>query len=66
MSDARKTALKTDYRATYNGWGHFASVIDYIYYQGFSQCPEYETIVRQYKDIMYISDHYPIKAKLIF
>ena len=66
MSDARKTAQKTDYRATYNGWGRFASVIDYIYYQGFSSCLEYETIVRQYKDISYISDHYPIVARLVF
>jgi len=66
MSDARKTAAKTDYRATYNGWGRFASVIDYIYYNGFTSCLEYETIVRQYKDILYISDHYPIVARLVF
>ena len=62
MSDARRTAAKTDYRATYNGWGRFASVIDYIYYRGFSSCPEYETIVKQYANVQYISDHYPIVA----
>ena len=50
----------------YNGWGRFASVIDYIYYNGFTSCLEYETIVRQYKDILYISDHYPIVARLVF
>lgn len=66
MSDARRTAAKTDYRATYNGWGRFASMIDYIYYRGFSSCLEYETIVRQYKNIPYISDHYPIIARLVF
>jgi endonuclease/exonuclease/phosphatase family metal-dependent hydrolase len=66
MKDARKTAAKTDNRATYNGWGRFASVIDYIYYDGFTSCPEYETIVRQYKNIPYISDHYPIVARLVF
>ena len=66
MKDARRTAEKTDCRATYNGWGRFASVIDYIYYDGFTSCPEYETIVRQYKNIPYISDHYPIVARLVF
>ena len=66
MKDAKKTAEKTDSRATFNGWGARAIVIDYIYYSGFSACPEYETIVRQYKDVLYISDHYPIVARLIF
>ena len=66
MLDARKTAEKTDFRATFNGWGSRAIVIDFIYYSGFSSCPEYETIVRQYEEVPYISDHYPIMARLIF
>ena len=66
MSDARKTALKTDSRATFNGWGSRALYIDYIYHCGFSECVEYETIVRQYKDVPYISDHYPVVARLVF
>ena len=66
MLNAKFTAEKTDSRATFNGWGERAIVIDYIYYAGFSACPEYETIVRQYKNVPYISDHYPIVAKLIF
>ena len=66
MSDARKTAVKTDSRATFNGWGSTALFIDYIYYSGFSECVEFETIVRQYKDVPYISDHYPIMSRLRF
>ena len=66
MKDARKTAEKTDSRATFNGWGARALVIDYIYHSGFSACPEYETIVRQYKGVPYISDHYPVVARLKF
>lgn len=66
MLDARKTALKTDSRATFNAWGKSASIIDYIYHSGFSECAEFETIVRQYKGVLYISDHYPIVARLIF
>ena len=66
MLSAKVTAEKTDRRATFNGWGERALIIDYIYYAGFSACPEYETIVRQYKGVPYISDHYPIVARLIF
>ena len=66
MLSAKATAEKTDRRATFNGWGERALVIDYIYYSGFSACPEYETIVRQYKGVPYISDHYPIVARLKF
>ena len=66
MSDARKTAAKTDDLATFNGWGESSRVIDYIYYRGFSSCPEYETIVNKYENVEYISDHYPIVARLVF
>jgi endonuclease/exonuclease/phosphatase family metal-dependent hydrolase len=68
MLDARTTAPKTDNLATFNDWGDTTKekVIDYIYYRGFSSCPEYETIVTQYENIQYISDHYPIVARLMF
>ena len=66
MLDARKTAIKTGSRATFNAWGKSASIIDYIYHSGFSECAEFETIVRQYKDVLYISDHYPIVSRLVF
>ena len=66
MLDARKTAIKTDSRATFNAWGKSASIIDYIYHSGFSECAEFETIVRQYKGVLYISDHYPIVSRLVF
>ena len=66
MLDARTTAEETDDRPTVNGWGNDARVIDYIYYRGFASCPEYETIDKQYGNIQYISDHYPIVARLMF
>ena len=69
MLDARTTAAKTDNLPTFNGFGNedeSPRVIDYIYYRGFSSCPEYETIVKQYANIQYISDHYPIVARLVF
>ena len=68
MQSARKIAPKTDNAATFNNWGKAKAdmVIDYIYVSGFSACTEYHTINEKYGDWKYISDHYPIYAKLIF
>lgn len=68
MKSARVTAAKTDNSATYNGWGKAGtgSVIDHIYYSGFSSCPVFEVIKKPYDGRALISDHYPVKASLIF
>ena len=67
MLDARITAEEAVDLPTFNGFGDGEErVIDYIYYRGFSSCPEYETIVKQYANVQYISDHYPIVARLMF
>lgn len=69
MVSAREIAVKTDHHITYNGWGSVkdpATIIDYIYYTGFSACTVYETITKPYYDRTYISDHYPITATLVF
>ncbi len=66
MQSARKIAEKTDSHDTYNGWGRGKGVIDYIYVSGFSSCPEFQTVVKRYKDRKFISDHYPVFARVIF
>lgn len=66
MRSARNIAEKTDDHATYNGWGKSSTMIDYIYVSGFSSCPEYQTVTKRYEDRKFISDHYPIFARLIF
>ena len=68
MKSTRKIAAKTDGHHTYNGWGKASkdSVIDYIYISGFSACPEYQTVTKRYSDRTFISDHYPVTARLIF
>ena len=68
MSSTRKIATKTDNNRTFNHWGKAADdmIIDYIYVSGFSSCPEYQTVTRSYFNRKYISDHYPIFARLIF
>lgn len=68
MKSARKFASQTDSHATFNNWGKAKDdeIIDYIYYSGFSSCLEYQTITRKYDNRKFISDHYPITARLIF
>lgn len=66
MLNTRETAVKTDRQDTFNGWGKGGGIIDYIWFKGFSSCTEYETITKPYMERAYISDHYPIRATLIF
>ena len=68
MQSARKIAPRTDNHPTFNNWGKIKPdmVIDYIYVSGFSACPEYHTVTEKYGNWKYVSDHYPIYAKLIF
>ena len=68
MKNAREEAVKTDHHGTYNGWGKAGpdSIIDFVWYKGFSSCPVYETITKPYMERAFISDHYPITATLVF
>jgi len=68
MSNARIFAKTTDTGITFNAWGRKESqqTIDYIFYRGFRECPVFEVIRKSYYDLTYISDHYPIRAELIF
>lgn len=66
MKNTREVAAKTDDHFTFNGWGTAKDTIDYIWYSGFDSCPEYETITKHYQERTFISDHFPIKASLVF
>ena len=68
MKNTRNQAIKTDEGFTYHGWGkkQEGKPIDHIFYTGFSSCPTYEVIRKEYYGRKFISDHYPIKATLIF
>lgn len=66
MENARVSAVKTDNEGTYNNWGKASDVIDHIYYSGFSSCPEFQTVTKKYADRKFVSDHFPITARLIF
>ena len=68
MQSARKAATKTDNHNTFNGWSVKPSdlIIDYIYFSGFSSCPEYQTVNSKYAGKPFVSDHYPIFARLVF
>ncbi len=66
MKSARKIAQTTDNKGTFNNWGKADKTVDYIYISGFGSCPEYQTVTKKYSDWKFISDHYPVAAKLIF
>ena len=66
MQSVRKVAEKTDAHDTFNGWGRGKGIIDYIYVSGFSYYPEYQTVTKRYADRKFVSDHYPVCARLIF
>ena len=68
MLSARKIAADTDSHNTFNGWSvkPTDSVIDYIYISGFSSCPQYRTVTEKYAERPFVSDHYPIFARVIF
>ncbi len=66
MKNARTTAVKTDDHFSYNGWGKASTTIDYVWYSGFSTCTEFETVTKPYMERTFISDHFPVKAHLIF
>lgn len=66
MTNARKSAEKTDNTGTYNNWGKTSEILDHIYYSGFSACPEYQTVTKKYADRKFISDHFPLMVLLTF
>ena len=53
---------------TYNAWGKTenAAVIDHIYFSGFSSCPVFEVVTKPYMERKFISDHFPVRAVLVF
>ena len=68
MQSTRKIAADTDNHNTFNGWSvkPTDSVIDYIYISGFSSCPQYRTVTEKNTERPFVSDHYPIFARVIF
>jgi len=68
MKCARTSAISTDDSVTYNGWGRKdeTRTIDNLYYAGFENCTVYEVVKKPYDGRKFISDHYPIKAVLVF
>ena len=66
MKNTRKIAADTDSVGTFNGWGKSSQTIDHIFYSGFSSCTQYETVTKPYAERKFVSDHYPVKAVLVF
>ena len=68
MKDARETASSTDREFTWHDWGRVSGTppIDYIFYDGFKACNSFSRITQEYLGVPYVSDHYPVKAELVY
>jgi len=66
MIDARTTAVQTEDKPSFNGFGTDSLIIDYIYYRGFSGAESFRVVDETYAEKPYISDHYPVIAVLNF
>jgi len=67
MSSARSTALKTDATPSFNGFKPIPyKTIDYIYYSGFASAKEFRVITESFDGKPFISDHYPVIARLVY
>ena len=63
--DARQEAPVSDTLTTYHAWGrHEGPAIDHIFYRG-AKAVSFRTVTETF-EVPYVSDHYPIKATLIF
>ena len=65
MQNIREVAPETDRKATSNGFGSSSSIIDHIFFSGFTP-KAYRTVNDKWNGIQYISDHYPITALVEF
>ena len=66
MLDCRAVAAKSDNLDTCHDWGRHYSSIDFIWEKGFGSCVEYQTLTKKYGGRAFISDHFPVLAKLLF
>ena len=68
MKDSRQTAPETDTDQTWHDWGRVSGnpPIDYVFYSGFSGCQKFQVIRQPYCGVQYVSDHYPVKATLVW
>lgn len=64
MKNARLEAPITDNKGTYNGWvGGKTTQIDHIFLSGFNIL-EYKTVDQKWGNTVFISDHYPVYARV--
>lgn len=64
MLSARATATVSDTTASFNGFKGPQTIIDYIYYSGFTKADEFRVVTESFDGKPFISDHYPIVSKL--
>ncbi len=65
FQNARESSVVTDDHFSYNGWGKIKETVDHIWYKGVTST-KFETLTKAYDKRTFISDHFPVKATLIF
>lgn len=66
MLNSRETACKTDTVKSFNNWGKGGDNIDFVWYSNWKKCTRFRTITKTYGNAPYVSDHYPVVAKLLY
>lgn len=67
MLSARECAPVSDSTHSFNGYEPVPQkTIDYIYYSGFTGADSFRVVTESFREIPFISDHYPIVATLSF
>lgn len=66
MQDAWETAPEVDEGPTWHDWGKVSGTrhIDYIFYSGFEKCTSLTRLTKEYDNMPFVSDHYPVIAVL--
>lgn len=66
MSNSRETARRTDEVKSFNNWGRGGDNIDFVWYSNWKKCTRFRTITKTYGNAPYVSDHYPVIARLVY
>ena len=66
MEDSWQTAAEADDGVTWHDWGRNTDDrhIDYIFYSRFAGCESIRRVTKEYAGCPFVSDHYPVVARL--
>lgn len=66
MKNATQHAETVDKEESFNQWGERFITLDYVFYNGFAKCHNYDVVTEKYAGKEWISDHFPVTAQFTF